>query len=381
MEHLSDIIGQPAAITLLQQVVKRRQPSHAYLFYGADSVGKAATAKAFAKALMCAASKKSGEACGQCESCHKFDSGNHPDFRLVTVLKGDAAEAGEKFRISINQIRQNPTKPRVPPLPLGIDAHYHPIVSEWKVYVIDPADLLTDDAGSALLKLLEEPPPYVVIILITSRPGMVLPTLRSRCWGLSFRPVARWQIEKALLGRGADEPQAKLFAALSEGRIGWALTNMQKPEIDEARRKTIELLSALPNSSPGEALRLAENLREIAKDAAIGEVPEEDEAGEEQAGAPRALEGERFLRSALPPVLDLATCWYRDLMLMLQQSADLITNEDFRPLLEAQAARLSPPQISASILALLETKRYLQRYANPNLATETLILRLMRVGP
>src|SRR3990172_10380841 len=99
-------------------------------------------------------------------------SGSHPDFRLVTVQRSaSGTSASDRWRISIDQIRQNPDKPRVPPPPMLTDAYYHPVESDWKVYIIEPADLLSPDAASALLKLLEEPPAYVVIILVTSRLG------------------------------------------------------------------------------------------------------------------------------------------------------------------------------------------------------------------
>ncbi|NIM05077.1 MAG: hypothetical protein GTN69_01640 [Armatimonadetes bacterium] len=373
MENLSNILGQKAALEILQRAVKHHRPFHAYLFHGPEAVGKATTAKAFARALMCHKPTSDGDGCGDCPSCRKMASDNHPDFRLIGIERGNAGSGqGGRWRISIDQIRQNPDKPRVTPPPLITDAFYQPIVGKWKVYVIDPADLLSPDAASALLKVLEEPPSYVVIILITSRPAMTLSTLRSRCWPVGFRLAPREEIEKALTEKGSSPQQARLFAALSEGRIGWAIANAQKEELEAARQQTIELLDRLPVMAPQEALHFAETLREIATDYST---PAQDDESEGEAAA-RRPGPERGLRASLPAVLDLALCWFRDLLLVSQQSEGLIANEDFRSLLTRQAAQLNPDQIRACILATLETKQYLQRFANPTLATESLALRL-----
>jgi len=369
--NLSDIIGQPSTISLLQRVIEKQRPSHAYLFHGPEAVGRTSTAFAFAKSLLCQKPLPNGDACNNCISCHKMLSGNHPDFRLVGIQRGGSAGSdGDRWRISIDQIRQNPGKPRVTPPPMITDAYYHPVDADWKVYIIEPADLLTEQAANALLKLLEEPPAYVVIILITSRAGFLLPTLRSRCWGVNFRLAAREDIYQALLAKGVEQQQAKLFAALSEGRVGWAMANVGSDAIDSARRETIELLSQVATSRKAEGLRLAEDLCEIARQAHTElqtETEETDASG---------MSGERFMRTALPLILDLGISWYRDLLLTSQHVDDLIANDDYRELLAEQADLLGLERIKTGIITLLETRRNIQRYANSALATESLILKL-----
>lgn len=377
MELLSDILGQPTALETLRRAVQQQQPFHAYLFHGPEAVGKRTAALAFTRALLCRHPTAEGDACGACNSCHKMDSGSHPDFRIIGLErggKGSAAAESERWRIGIDQIRQNSKKPRVTPPPLVTDAFYHPIESDWKVYLIDPADLLTDDAGSALLKLLEEPPSFVVIILVAAVPNAVLPTLRSRCWPIGFRIVPRKAIETALSTRGFSAQQAKLFAALSEGRIGWALTAAGKEEIERARQETVALLARLPRMPREELLRFAESLREIARDNFSGE----NHDSEEEGAPAKRWDSERQLRSSLPPVLDLVITWFRDLLLTTQQAERLITNEDFSSLLTEQAAQLTTEQLRACLLATIETKRLLQRFANPTLATEALAIKLHR---
>lgn len=53
--------------------------------------------------------------------------------------------------------------------------------TDLKLIEIKNADLLTDQAQNAMLKLIEEPPENVLIILITPNSSSILQTIRSRC--------------------------------------------------------------------------------------------------------------------------------------------------------------------------------------------------------
>src|SRR5262249_32359587 len=66
---------------------------------------------------------------------------------------------------------------------------YRPFEAARRVYVIDPADDLTDEAQDALLKTLEEPPSAAILILVTAYPDMLHPTIQSRCRRLRFGPL------------------------------------------------------------------------------------------------------------------------------------------------------------------------------------------------
>ena len=74
--------------------------------------------------------------------------------------------------------------------------------------IIDEADALVPAAQNALLKTLEEPPSASVFILVTSRPDALLPTVRSRCPQLRFRPLGADDVAAALIGaRAQREPR------------------------------------------------------------------------------------------------------------------------------------------------------------------------------
>ena len=88
-------------------------------------------------------------------------------------------EPGDNGSIKIDQVRD-----------VDRSRGYRPFEGRRRVVIIDEADALVPQAQNALLKTLEEPPSVVDFILVTSRPDSLLPTVRSRCPRLRFRPLA-----------------------------------------------------------------------------------------------------------------------------------------------------------------------------------------------
>ena len=105
-----------------------------------------------------------------CAACTRIARGVHPDVLVV--------EPGDNGSIKIDQVREIVDR-----------AAYRPFEGRRRVVIIDEADALVPAAQNALLKTLEEPPPSSVFILVTSRPDVLLPTVRSRCPQLRFRPL------------------------------------------------------------------------------------------------------------------------------------------------------------------------------------------------
>jgi len=98
----------------------------------------------------------------------------------------------------------------------------------WRVCLIDTADDLNRNSENAILKLLEEPPQKALIILLSSAPGRLLPTIRSRCMHLPLCEVPEDDISSWLRGR-TDVPDAIFNAAvkLSRGGPGKAMALAQ----------------------------------------------------------------------------------------------------------------------------------------------------------
>ncbi len=195
---------------------------HALLISGQAGLGKLAFANAFAEYALCR-SPKAGHACGQCRSCVQFRAGTHPDFVRVELEErdGKAGEEGQlKSAISVEQVRE---------LIAGLQLSSSQAGGR-KLALIEPAELMSTAAANSLLKTLEEPPAGTLILLVTSAPGRLPATVRSRCQVLPLAAPPSGQALAWLASRSArpDWPTLLAFAggaplaalALAESGIG-----------------------------------------------------------------------------------------------------------------------------------------------------------------
>ena len=150
--------GNTALKASLRTALDRRFPQ-AVLLSGPDGSGKTDFAQTIAAALLCTGA--SPRPCGACASCNKIAHGTHPD--LIVIDEGDGEIKVETAR----NIRD--------------EAAILPNDGDRKVFIIHNADRMNLSAQNALLKVLEEPPRYVFFILLSSQPGVLLQTIRSRC--------------------------------------------------------------------------------------------------------------------------------------------------------------------------------------------------------
>ena len=200
MERLTAIIGHGERLADLSKAVLSGRLSHAYLFLGPAGVGKTTVAFAFAQAILCL--NRTMPACGECRSCRLFAAGNHPDFRPI----------GLEGTIKIELIRE-----------LQRDVGYSPLISEHKVFLLSPLELMTEVAANGLLKTLEEPPPRVHFLGIAEDESALLATVRSRMSPVWLAPVPREEIIRGLTARGCDGERASVLAERSRGLPGVAL--------------------------------------------------------------------------------------------------------------------------------------------------------------
>jgi DNA polymerase III delta' subunit len=164
---LSAEISQPRIADLLRQAVARRSVPQSVIFAGPEGSGKRAMALALAQAVNCP-NQTDGDACGTCSTCKRIASGDHYD--VVTVTLEDTASIGiDRIRRGVMDV-----------------VGYRPFEAQRRVFIIDPADALTMEAQSSLLKTLEEPPPAAMLLLISAYPDTLLPTVQSRCRRLRF---------------------------------------------------------------------------------------------------------------------------------------------------------------------------------------------------
>ena len=209
------IPGQIIAERILNQNLKGQIVSHAYLFEGPSGTGKEETALHFACAV-------NGEENHQKESrmalIKKIKSGVHPDMRLFHA---------EEASIRIGQMRE-----------LRREFQIRPKEKQWKIFVISDAEKMTMAAANSLLKVLEEPPRFGMIILVTQHLSQILPTIRSRCQIVPFRPQTQEFIRKSLIDnyQKSDE-EALLISALSEGLPAKAAKMAEDASFEQQREE------------------------------------------------------------------------------------------------------------------------------------------------
>ena len=172
----ADVVGQEHVVRTLSNAVTQEKVHHAYLFVGSRGTGKTSMAKILAACLNCE-NGPTVTPCGQCESCVSIASATSLD-----VIEMDAASNN-----SVDDIRD-----------LREKVAYAPVSGRHKVYILDEAHMLSQQAWNAFLKTLEEPPPRTIFVLATTEAQKVLPTVVDRCHRFDFgRPTVE-QVAKVL---------------------------------------------------------------------------------------------------------------------------------------------------------------------------------------
>lgn len=218
---------------------------HALIFSGPKGIGKATMAFRLARFLL-----KNGTADAAQDSLFgdapppptslavspddpvfiRVASGGHPD--LLTLEKPE-----DKDEINVETAR------KIAPF-LRMTAS----MGGWRVVIVDDADTMNRNGQNAILKILEEPPKNALLILITHRPGMLLPTIRSRCRVIPFQTMTAEQVGAFIKRADPSLTQKDIeqLAYMAEGRPGHALEIMGQGGI-EAVQTVTNLLSAWPN--------------------------------------------------------------------------------------------------------------------------------------
>lgn len=137
-----------------------------------------------------------------------------------------------------------------------------PYHGPYKIAVIDDAHCLTTEAANALLKIIEEPPSFSVLILVTSMPGLLLPTIVSRCEKVEFLPVDGELIEKYIAeNRKAAQEDKKFIITLAGGRIGLVDKLLESDNLAVAK-KSIDDLRKLLSLGIYERMEYAKKIHE-----------------------------------------------------------------------------------------------------------------------
>ncbi len=315
-----NIIGQTTAVRSLENMISQDQVRGSFLFLGPDGVGKRTTGIEFAKAINCGEMK---DGC-RCASCKKIDSGNHPDIFIIEPEGASSSIRIEKIRDIIYQ------------------ASLKPYEARKRVFMINDAEAMTDEAQNALLKVLEEPPENHILILTASNISGLLSTVLSRCKVLKFYSLAQAEIQGFLQKEGIDEKDSSLFSHMAMGSIGRAMEFID----DGIITRRDEVVNNF-------FLRKSALLRESV-------LKEEGSSDTEKS-------------------LYMLLCWYRDLLVSkFTKDAGSSLNIDRALEISSYSSRFTKEKLEKDLLNIITTIDYIRRNVNPKIALFNMAVELKR---
>ena len=353
--------GHPGATRLLSKSSKMGRVAHAYLITGPDKVGK----RTLALDIACMVNTEPvsdmfGEApnidLSSSQQAGRIRKGIHSDVRVIdidTELEKDSRKAsggddGDQDRrrrklISIDHVHD-----------LIQAAATMPFEGLKKVFIIDDAQKLSNEAANALLKTLEEPSELVMIILVAMTADSLPETIVSRCQRIDLRPVDTGVIEAELIERfEVEESQAGSLARLSRGCPGWAIDAMNDTTIIDAHNQAVLRFAEIVSGNVEERFRYARQT------------------------------GNQFWRDreGVMPEMQRWLEWWRDVAMMRHKLEDHVTNVEWIELLGEVASQLKDAQISAAVTSIQSAQKALEANAVPQLTLEVMMLDLPWVDP
>ena len=231
-----DLLGHEQPKAWFMRALANGRLATSFLFVGPSGIGKRTFARLLAKGLLCRNSPPDSlEACGHCEDCTQVDATTHPD--LITVSKPE-----DRAFIPVDMlIGQRESRMREG---LCHDISLRPFSGRRKIAIVDDADYFNTEGANCLLKTLEEPPVDSLLILLGTSLQRQLPTIRSRCQAILFRPLALEQLHSLILRFGiTDSPtRATELARAAGGSLSQAQL-LADPTLAEFQEQLLHSLS------------------------------------------------------------------------------------------------------------------------------------------
>lgn len=342
--------------------------SHAYLFHGPGGSGKRGCARELAAMLLSEGSVEPASARARALA------GVHPDLSWI-VPSG----AHEVLVADVDE-------------PLVAAASRTPFEASCRVFVLEGADELGEEAANRMLKTLEEPASYVHIILIAERLQDVLPTIRSRCLMVHFEARPESELVTELEAHGCEHERAIACARLAfgDGNEATALASADGALLRERAQALVRLglRGEVVTRSPWTALLAAARQRgeevgtdlEEAMNRALELYPQRERKRAQSDWSDRIKRGRRRAQTAaLDQALTLAEAWLLDLAALAWGANDMVRNVDEMSALAADAETAhghDPRALRAAVELIEDTRSRLSLNVSEELACEALSYRL-----
>lgn len=321
--------NQPKAVRILTNSLNNNRISHAYLFEGDAGVGKKEMAIYLAKQHFC--KELNGiDPCGECSDCKRIDSGNHPDYHVVSIEEGSQS-------IKIEQIRN-----------LQKEFGYKSVESAKKFYMIEDAEKMTVQAANSLLKFLEEPKGEMVAVLLTEQSHRILNTILSRCQMISFASLNKVTLRDRIKEEGINSSLAMVVSSL---------TNNYEKAIQLARDEWfLQACKIVVNITK----EIHEKPQQAAVHIQLSWLPHFTERNQHQIG------------------LDLLLEWYNDLLKTKIGKVENIVFTQQMIKQKEQADTMTTKQINEARASILEAKRRISSNGNPQIVLEQLVFQIIK---
>jgi DNA polymerase III subunit delta' len=338
------------------------RPSHAYLFHGPAGAGKRTVARAFAAALLADGAPDPASA------TRRVEHGVHPDLTWVTpsgaaeMLVGDVDE------------------------PVVAAAARTPFEARRRVFVLERAETMNDQAANRMLKTLEEPAAFAHLVLLTDRPGEVLPTIASRCQPVRFDAAPPEEIAVRLQrddGLAPEEAQACARLGLGDADRAARVPGLRAHAEALARAALAgDLRSRTWLALLAEAKRLGDEALGTVEGRVAGELeflPARERKRAEREGLEAGRRSQRRARTAaLDQALALTGLWFRDVACVLDGAPELVHATDRRPELRADAEGRDVHRVRAAVALVDEARAGFILNPTEELLLEALASRLAR---
>lgn len=357
-----DFIDNQSVVDRLRAMLASQRFPQAVIVAGPEGAGKYTLAQMLAKAMNCQSpiiSDGLPDFCGVCNNCRRIAQADDLGARFAEAVEAREALRDADRRETRILIQTHPDVLVIPPDPpqmmIKVDQvrhvtesiHYRPSESQRKIYIFTDSAFMKESAN-ALLKILEEPPDFAHIFLLTTNPGELLVTIRSRSALFTLAPLPAAELEQLLRKQRPElnEKQRRLIASLSGGAVGKA-HSFDLATYIERRNHALALLNSGDDHS--ELFRVTETYR---------------------SGA----EGKEQLEALITVVYSLL----EDLLALKSEAPELIRNSDIMAELKRLASGITFDWIASAAARMAELESGMRRNLLRSLSLDSFAVSLER---